>query len=110
MHMIFRKTKQQYAFRRMAFVIVQACTSAQSAPKPVLPADDLANLTATMVLKVAFQTKSHLLVKTSVLANIGKIRVMRVSSTAGECIVKIERDDAPDAIGWGVREKLCWER
>jgi hypothetical protein len=101
--------KRYNAFGLTAFLILLACTSAQ-AQKAALPVDGVANLTATMVLKVAFQKKPQLPVEIFVLADKGKIRVMRASTTSQVCIVKIERADTANAVGWAVREKLCWER
>jgi hypothetical protein len=89
--------------------VLLTCTAAH-AQKAISPVDDTANLTATMVLRVAFQKGPHLAVKTSVLTDKGTIRIMRASTPTQVCIVKLEREDEPNAVGWGVREKLCWER
>lgn len=104
------KTMKRYkAVGVTASLILLTCTGAE-AQKATSPIDDVANLTASMVLNVASQKKPQLPVGTLVLADKGTIRVMRASTTAHVCIVKIEKNTVPDVIGWSVREKLGWER
>lgn len=72
--------------------------------------DDVATVTATAVLRTAFQSGPQLPVETAVLTDKGRTRVMRAVTAAQTCIVKLERDGPNSVLGWAVREKVCWER